>query len=131
MTNITITNVTELGGDFFFTIEWTDKGDFRSEEVCSETLQELLIYREDLEFSFDEEFEGEDGITIKQAIENNIVDGYATVAIEDDGQYDVYHHEIKVYGGDIEVNIEGEYIGSYKTEKAAMNKAKKIAAVVK
>lgn len=131
MTNITITSTYTLGTDTFFTIEWRDGQDFRSEEVCSETLQELIINRNDLEFAFDEEFEGENGITLEQALENTIADKYATVTIEDDGQYDVYLHEIKLYGGDIEINVEGDYVNSFKTEKVAMNKAKKIATVIK
>lgn len=116
-----IHRVDVIAGDVFYKVEINHKGEVQFETLCAESMQEL-IRRNDMEVSYNEEFETED-FTIEQMLDQ---DNMSLVEIdEQEGEYDVYFHKVTVKYGEVEYDAEGEFIRTYKTEKGAVNRAKK------
>jgi hypothetical protein len=130
MTNIHINKVDQIAEDKFFHIEVSHKGETQHEIVAVETLQELIT-QENVEVTYDNEFETEEeGETIEQAIDNAKLSRAEIDYIFEDEIYDIYYHEVRARHGEVTYDMGGEYIKTYKTEKAAVNNAKKLASTV-
>lgn len=120
-TNV-ITEVTETMGTKFFTVAITDvEGDTHTDKF-SDTLMAKFIAN-GVVFSYDDTDE-----ELTNSIQNAEL-GFVEVA-EEDGEYDVYYHGVTIDGGDIELDLEGKYLKTYKKLNSALTFARKSAKVV-
>ena len=84
-----------------------------------------IIKQGDLEITYDQAFQMEDGLTIEQALDNLDL-SYAEVNETEQDEFDVYLHEVRVRNGLVGVDVSGKFINSYKKHNPARNKALKL-----
>jgi len=120
MKTIEIIKVEEIEEDVFFTVEWVDEGTRRQEVIERATLIELAGKVEILYNEYNEELES--------AIDNADIT-YIEIADEED-EYDVYYHGVSVKYGEVTIDIEGDFVKTYKTYKGATKYAHNNATVV-
>jgi hypothetical protein len=113
----------EFCGDKFFTVAITNQdGDTHTDRFCEITLMKFAkaMERKNAKFEIDEE---------NEELVNELSQlSYMEIAEEEeDGKeiFDVYVHKFIADEDVLEIDIEGEYIKSYKSEKAARNFAAK------
>lgn len=92
---------------------------------------ENLIKNPNIEVTYDEDFITKDEELIEQIIDNLRMDHAEVTDFETDGEYDVYLHKVTTRYGKVSYDIEGQYIGSWKTEKTAIKKALQVAPKIK
>lgn len=123
MKTLNIMSVEKLSNNYIFKVEIVANGEKKIDFLVDERLVEVInVFQE---ITYCEEFEMASGETIEQALEN-IGLTYAEVA-DEDGEFDVYLHKVTVSYGEVVCDIEGKFVQTFKTEKAAHNKALKIA----
>jgi hypothetical protein len=112
----------ETCGDKFFTIAITDKDGDTHTDIFSEITLMNFARKMKGNFEFDEE---------NEELVNELSQlAYIEIAEETDSEtekdvYDVYLHKFIADEDVLECDGEGEYLKTYKTEKGAMNFAKK------
>lgn len=120
-TNV-IVEVTKTCGDRFFLVAITDaEGDTHTEKFSEAMMAQMVAHG--VKFSYDDT-----NIELTDAIDNAEL-GHIEVA-EEDGEYDVYYHKVLVDGGELELDMAGEYLKTYKKQASAMAFAKKSAKLV-
>jgi hypothetical protein len=123
MATLHIMSVEKLSNNYIFKVEMYYNGENKIDFLVDERLVEVINMFQDITYC--EEFEMATGETIEQALENI---GLTYAEIADEGEeFDVYLHKVTVSYGEVSCDIEGKFIQTFKTEKAAKNKALKIA----
>jgi len=125
-TTVHIKSIEVLGGDTFFKVEIFHNGEVVNETIVAETMEEL-IKRPNVEITYDEEFATEEGNTIEEIIYDLDMSDAEVSDFETDGKFDVYLHKVTAKHGEVSYNADGEFVGTYKTEKTANKKALQIA----
>ena len=110
----------EFCGDKFFTVAITDKeGLTHTDRFCEATLINFAraMERKNAKFEIDEE---------NEELVNELSQlAYIELSEEEGNEFDVYLHKFNVDEDILEYDVAGEFIKTYKTEKGAMNFAKK------
>jgi hypothetical protein len=115
----------EFCGDKFFTVAITNQdGDTHTDRFSEVTLMKFAQAMERKNASFEIDEENEELVNELDQL------AYIEVAEETDSEtekdvYDIYIHKFKADCDILEYSVEGEYIKTFKTEKGAMNFAKK------
>jgi len=123
-TTVHIKSVEKLSNDTFFKVVITHEGETAHETLVAESMEEL-IKRPNIEITYDEDSTIEDVIDDLDMTDAEISD------FETDGAFDVYVHKVRAKYGEITYDIEGELVGTYKTERGARNKALKVASKIR
>ena len=113
----------EFCGDKFFTVAITNQeGDTHTDRFCEVTLMKFAkaMERKNAKFEIDEE---------NEELVNELSQlAYIEISEEEEDEkevFDVYIHKFIADEDVLDFNLEGEFLKTYKTEKGAMNFAKK------
>ena len=115
----------EFCGDKFFTVAITNQdGDTHTDRFSEVTLMKFAQAMERKNASFEIDEENEELVNELSQL------AYIEIAEETDSEtekdvYDVYLHKFIADEDVLDYNLEGEYLKTYKTEKGAINFAKK------
>jgi hypothetical protein len=115
----------EVCGDKFFTVAITDQeGDTHTDRFSEVTLMKFAHAMERKNASFEIDEENEELVNVLSQL------AFIEIAEEYDEEdekdvYDVYIHKFSADCDILEYSVEGEYLKTFKTEKGAMNFAKK------
>lgn len=121
---MTIKAVEVLAGDVFYKVEGmaffpktgSKELEFFTETYTHEQMTEVIKSAQ-FEIEYNDEFETEEGMTIEQALTVAPIQ-YFEIA-DEDGEYDVYTHVATVKYGEVSMDVQGEFLKTYKTLKGA------------
>lgn len=123
--SIEIVAIEKVAGDVFTKVEWKEDGETRQETISIETLIDLA--KKGIEIGYDVENEELENAIAETGIEYAEIDSPLS---DDEEGFDVYLHEAIIEDGEVVIDIEGNLLKRYKTEKGAVKFANQITKIV-